>query len=160
HMGYPDRRSSKTTNALFLSDCGRQPLALATPQAGNHNDLYDLRQPFNEMCALLKKAGIDLKRGGINADAGCDAEELRQACAEKEIEGNIDHNKGNEKQLKEDYVYFDEQLYKQGSVIERTKAWLDGFKTLLVRYEVQISTWMAAHFMAFVVLFLKTKLIC
>ncbi|MBD0295193.1 MAG: transposase, partial [Flavisolibacter sp.] len=83
-----------------------------------------------------------------------------EACAEKEIEGNIDHNKGNEKQLKEDYVYFDEQLYKQGSVIERTNAWLDGFKTLLVRYEVQISTWMAAHFMAFVVLFLKTKLIC
>ncbi len=95
----------------------------------------------------------------MNADAGFDAASLRQVCAEKEIEVNIAENKRNEKEPTEDYVYFDEQLYKQRYVIETTNAWLDGFKTLLVRYEVKINTWMAAHFMAFVILFLK-KLNC
>ncbi|MBD0333084.1 MAG: IS5 family transposase [Chitinophagaceae bacterium] len=160
HIGYQGRKASKTTNVLFLSDKEGQPLAMATPQAGNHNDLYDIQQLFKQMCALLEEAGIDLRGVFMNADAGFDAEDLREVCAEKEIEVNIAENKRNEKELKEDYVYFDELLYKQRYVIERTNAWLDGFKSLLVRYEVKVSTWMAAHFMAFVIIFLKTKLNC
>jgi transposase len=160
NIGYQGRKAARTTNALFLSDKEGQPLTMATPQAGNHNDLYEIQQLFNEMCTLLEEAGIDLRGVFMNADAGFDAEDLREVCAEKEIEVNIAQNKRNEKEPKEDYVYFDEQLYKERYVIERTNAWMDGFKTLLVRYEVKINTWMAAHFMAFVSIFLKTKLNC
>lgn len=160
NIGYQGRKACKTTNALFLSDNGGQPLAMATPQPGNHNDLYEIQPLFDEMCALLEQAGIELSGVFLNADAGFDAEQLRARCTEKEIQANIEWNKRNEKQPKEDYVYFDEELYKQRYVIERTNAWLDGFKTLLVRYEGNISTWMAAHFMAFVIIFLKTKLNC
>ena len=160
HIGYQGRKAAKTTNALFLSDKEGQPLAMATPQPGNHNDLYEIQELFNQMCALLEEAGIDLKGVFMNADGGFNAEGLRQLCAEKEIEVNIAENKRNVKEPKEDYVYFDEELYKQRFVIERTNAWLDGFKTLLVRYEVKVNTWMAAHFMAFVIIFLKTKLNC
>lgn len=160
HIGYQGRKAGKTTNVLFLSDKEGQPLAMSTPQAGNHNDLYEIQALFNEMCALLEEAGLDLRGVFMNADAGFDAAGLRQICAEKEIEVNIAQNKRNEKEDKEDYLYFDEELYKQRYVIERTNAWLDGFKALLVRYEVKVSTWMAAHFMAFITIFLKTKLIC
>ena len=160
NIGYQGRKKGRTTNALFLADKEGQPLAMATPQAGNHNDLYEIQALFEEMCALLEEAGIDLKGVFMNADAGFDSQELRELCAEKEIEVNIAENQRNEKEPKEAYVYFDEQLYRQRYVIERTNAWLDGFKILLVRYEVKISTWMAAHFMAFVILFLKAKLNC
>lgn len=160
NIGYQGRKKGRTTNALFLSDKEGQPLALATPQAGNHNDLYEIQALFEEMCALLQEAGIDLRGVFLNADAGFDSEALRELCAAREIEVNIAENKRNEKQPGEDYVYFDDELYKQRYVIERTNAWLDGFKTLLVRYEVKVSTWMAAHFMAFVIIFLKTKLNC
>lgn len=160
HIGYQGRKKSRTTNALFLCDKEGQPLAMATPQAGNHNDLYNIQALFEELCSLLEEAGIDLRGVFMNADAGFDAEDLRLVCAEKEIEVNIDQNKRSEKQLKENYVYFDEELYKQRYVIERTNAWIDGFKTLLVRYEAKINTWIADHFMAFVVIFLKTKLNC
>ena len=160
NIGYQGRKKGRTTNALFLSDKEGQPLAMATPQAGNHNDLYQIQQLFEEMCTLLKEAGIDLRGVFLNADAGFDAEDLRAVCTEKEIEMNVDQNKRNVKEQKEDYVYFDEELYKECYVIERMNAWLDGFKTLLVRYEVNVTTWMAAHFMAFVILFLKTKLNC
>jgi len=160
HIGYQGRKASRTTNALFLADKEGQPLAMATPQAGNHNDLYEIQQLFEEMYTLLKEAGIDLRGVFMNADAGFDAESLREVCAEKEIEVNTPGNKRKEKELKEDYVYFDDELYKQRYVIERANAWIDGFKTLLVRYEVKINTWMAAHLMAFVIIFLKTKLNC
>lgn len=160
NIGYQSRKAGRTTNALFLCDKEGQPLAMATPQAGNHNDLYNIQELFNQMCTLLEQAGISLKGVFLNADAGFDAAEIREKCAEKEIEVNIAQNKRNEKQPKVDYVYFDEELYKERYVIERTNAWLDGFKTLLVRYEVKINTWVAAHLMAFVILFLKTKPIC
>jgi len=160
HIGYQGRKACKTTNALFLADNSGQPLSVATPQAGNHNDLYEIQQLFEQMCALLQEAGIDLKGIFMNADAGFDAENFRDVCAEKEIEVNIAENKRNEKQPKEAYVYFDEQLYKQRYVVERTHAWMDGFKALLVRYEGNINTWMAAHFMAFIVIFINSKLNC
>lgn len=160
HIGYQGRKAGRTTNALFFSDKEGQPLAMATPQAGNHHDLYAIRELFTQMCTLLEEAGIDLKGVFLNADAGFDAEELREVCAEKEIELNVAQNKRNEKRPREDYVYFDDELYKQRYVIERANAWLDGFKTLLVRYEVKVNTWVAAHLMAFIVLFLKTKLNC
>lgn len=159
-IGYQGRKKCRTTNALFLSDNNGQLLALSTPQAGHHNDLFEIQTLFNEMCALLNEAGVDLQGVFLNADAGFDAEELRAACAEKQIEVNIAQNKRSEKELKEQYVYFDEELYKQRYVMERANAWLDGFKTLLVRYETKINTWMAAHFMAFITIFLKTKLNC
>ncbi|HKG67677.1 MAG TPA: IS5/IS1182 family transposase, partial [Segetibacter sp.] len=45
--------------------------------------------------------------------------------------------------------------YKERYVIERTNAWLDSFKTLLIRFEKNINSWMAQHFMAFSVLLLR-----
>ena len=161
HIGYQGRKSSNTTNALFVCDKEGQPLAMATPQAGHHNDLFNIRELFEQMCTLLQQAGIDLRGVFMNADAGFDAQDLREQCAEKEIEANIAVNPRNEKQQQEvAYVYFDEELYKERNVIERTNAWIDGFKALLVRYEVKINTWMALHFMAFALLFIRSKLNC
>ena len=160
HVGYQGRKATKTTNALFFSDKEGLPLSMATPQAGNHNDLFEIRELFAEMCALLEQAGIDLRGVFMNADAGFDARVVRETGAEKEMEVNIALNTRNAAQPEEEYVYFDEELYKERNVIERTNAWIDGFKALLVRYEVKINTWMALHFMAFATIFIRKKLIC
>src|ERR1043165_2688024 len=103
NIGYQGRKACKTTNALFLSDKDGQPLAVATPQAGKHNDLYEIQQLFDEVCALRQQAGIGLRGVFMNADAGFDAEGLRAVCAEKEIEVNIAPNQRSEKQPSEDY---------------------------------------------------------
>ena len=70
------------------------------------------------MCTFLQEAGIDLKGVFMNADAGFDAESLREVCAEKEIEANIAANKRNEKQSGKDYVYFDEELLKNAMLLK------------------------------------------
>lgn len=153
-IGYQGRKKARTTNALFLSDNVGQPLAMATPQAGNHHDLFDIEALFEEMCKLLKEAGIDLSGVFMNADAGFDGAVLREKCAEKQIEANIAANERNSDQG-EDYVYFDPELYKNRSAIERTNAWIDSFKALLIRFEVKIQTWIAEHWMAFSILMLR-----
>lgn len=155
HISYQGRKSGRTTNGLFLADNTGQPLVMATPQAGNHHDLYEIEALFEEMCQLLKEAEIDMKGVFLNADSGFDSQVFRDECGSKEIEANIAVNERNRKQPAEDYVYFDEELYKRRFVVEQANAWIDGFKTLLVRYEVLIKTWIADHLMAFTVLFLR-----
>ncbi|RYY19214.1 MAG: hypothetical protein EOP41_09980 [Sphingobacteriaceae bacterium] len=61
----------------------------------------------------------------------------------------------NQQQQQDDYVYFDEQLYKRRNVIERANAWIDSFKALLIRFETKTSTWVALHLLAFSVIFIR-----
>lgn len=145
-----------------MTDSKGQPVAMAEPQAGNHNDVYQISSLFEQMCSLLQSAGISLRGVFMNADAGFDTEELRELCAEQKIEANIANNPRNKKKeaVADDYVYFDEKLYRNRYVIERTNAWLDGFKGLLIRYEKKTKSWMAQHFLAFITLLLRKLNTC
>lgn len=134
---------------------------MATPQSGNHHDLHDIQLLFEELCQLLIEADIDLRGVFLNADSGFDAQALREQCSEKHIEANIEVNETNNKEeLSDEYVYFDDLLYKRRFVIERMNAWIDGFKALLIRFETTIKTWMALHFLAFTVLLCRKLAKC
>ena len=154
-IGYQGRKAARTTNSLFLSDNQGLMLAMATPQEGNHHDLFDIQTLFKELTELLEQADIDLRGVFLNADPGFDSQTLRDCCAQKQIQANIKTNPRNGQEDKEDYPYFDEELYKRRVVIERSNAWLDSFKALLVRFETLIITWVSFHLLAFVVLFLR-----
>ena len=111
------------------------------------------------MCTA-KKTNISLNGLFLNADPGFDSEGFRQACEKENIIPNIKQNLRNESS-KEIQSYqrgkhiFDEELYKNRSVIEHANAWIDGFKALLVRFEFSVKNWMSLHFMAFSVIFLR-----
>jgi transposase len=160
-IGYQRRKAARTTNALFLSDNQGLPLAVATSQSGNHHDLHDIEQLFEELCKVLQEADVDLSGVFINADSGFDAQTLREKCSEKQIEANIDINERNNKeQLPDKYVYFDELLYKRRFVIERMNAWIDSFKALLIRFETTTKAWRALHFLAFAVILCRKMTNC
>ena len=95
-------------------------LACASPQEGQHNDLYNIQELFEELCQMLIKAGINLRGLFLNADAGFDGKELRQICKDREIEANFDVNSWNNKTDNQstEYQYFDEELYKRRTLIE------------------------------------------
>lgn len=90
----------------------------------------------------------------MNADAGFNSDEFRRLCSLWKIEANIAFNPRNGT-ASEDYVYFDPELYKRRNSVEQACAWLDSFKALLVRFETKASNWMALHFLAFTVLFIR-----
>jgi transposase len=153
-VGYQKRRKANTTNLLFLADNQGLMLACSEPISGEHNDLYGISECFDSLCLLLQQAGISVEGVFLNADAGFDSKELRKQCARHRVEANIATNVRSSKASVADN-YFDELLYKKRRVIEQANAWLDSFKTLLIRFEVLTQTWMAFHWMAFCLLFLR-----
>lgn len=153
-VGYQGRKSCKTSNSLFLCDNKGQMLSVSTTQSGEHNDLYEVVTLFKELLQPLKDADIDCGGLFMNADAGFDNVALRAACKEEEIQANIKTNPRN-KIIANEYVYFDELLYKRRTKIEHANAWMDAFKALLIRFETKISTWMTLQWMAFIVRFCR-----
>jgi transposase len=122
-VGYQGRKAAKTTNTLFVSDSQGIILAMATPQEGHHHDLFNMQALFEQMCSLLKQAGINLKGLFLNADPGFDSAQVQQACEKAEIIANVKPNPRNSAvQQGEPYQsgthIFDELLYKDRSVIE------------------------------------------
>ena len=156
-VGYQGRKAARTTNALFLADNTGQPLALAlaTPQAGNPHDAFALEHVFAERCELLEQAQVRLAGLFLNADKAFAVASLRQACARRGTEVNIPRNRRSTDWQTDDDTPLDPELYRRRLVIEQLNAWLDGFKTLLVRDETCLENWLAFHWLAFVVLLLR-----
>ena len=143
-----------------MSDSQRVILGMATPQEGQHHDLFEIQELFQEICTILKQAGIPLDGLLLNADPGFDSEHFKQVCDAENIVLNVKPNPRNPSNKQPEpyepgaYI-FDEELYKDRYVIEHANAWIDGFKALLVRFEYAIQNWTALHFIAFFVISLR-----
>ena len=127
-------------------------IAMGSPKAGNHNDLYEIEEVLKEILAFLEEAGIEHKGLFINADAGFDSKSLREFLESKEIIANIKPNPRNGEQPD---VYFDEELYKNRFKIEQANGWLYGYKGLIMRYEYLDVTWIGMLLLGFISKFLK-----
>ena len=127
-------------------------IAMGSPKAGNHNDLYKIEEVLKEILALLEEAGIEHKGLFLNADAGFDSKSLREFLESKEIIANIKPNPRNGEQPD---VYFDEELYKNRFKIEQANGWLDGYKGLIMRYEYLDVTWIGMLLLGFISKFLE-----
>lgn len=155
-VAYQRRKKSKTTNALFLTDKRGIPLAISEPIEGNHNDLFKIRFYFTQMMNDLEQSQIQLDGLFLNADAGFDSKGFRQLCLSKGITANIDFNKRNAKNL-DNQPLLDDLLYKERFSVERTNAWIDAFKALLVRFETKAHTWLSLHYLAFSLILIRTQ---
>ena len=60
-------------------------IAMGSPKAGNHNDLYEIEEVLKEILVFLEEAGIEHKGLFLNADAGFDSKSLREFLESKEI---------------------------------------------------------------------------
>ena len=150
---YQGRKKRKTTNALYLSDRQGLPLAISSPVAGNHNDLYNIEVQFEVVTGTLEQANIPVDGLFLNADAGFDSKEFRLCCEKKEINANVCFNKRNGDADREEY--FDQLLYNERYKIERTNAWMDNFRSLLNRFDTTTASWLGFNYLAFIVIALK-----
>ncbi len=69
--------------------------------------------------------------------------------------GNIPKNPRNGEGSDEDFFIFDEKLYKNRFKIERSFAWIDGFKGLIMRYETLNTTWQAMLYLGLIANFIE-----
>tara|TARA_B100001013_G_C24544185_1_gene415893 strand:+ start:114 stop:935 length:822 start_codon:yes stop_codon:yes gene_type:complete len=155
-VGYQGRKKAQTTNLLILTDDQGVPIGWSEPISGQHHDSFELVETANKIFDQME--AIDLPCDGLflNADAGFDVAKFKELCFEKDIIFNIDKNKRRGKSDDEDTPYvFDNQLYKRRFVVEQLNAWVDGFKTLVIRYETTAINWMSFHYLAFAIIFLR-----
>ena len=115
---------------------------------------FNVENFFLQMLDDLKAAQIGTEGLFLNADAGFDSGGFRKTCFIEGIHANIDFNKRNSKSIDNQPLLIDE-LYEERFAVERTNAWLDAFKTLLVRFETSISSWMSQHYLAFSLILLR-----
>lgn len=81
----------------------------------------------------MDNAEIPIEGLFMNADAGCNFETMRKICQKRGIILNVATKKRNRKYRSDSDHIFDEELHKSRFVIERSNAYLDTFKTILVR---------------------------
>ena len=151
---YQGRKKRPTTNALCFVDRQGMPLAMSEPQSGNHSDLFEINDRIDEIADRLAASGIVVDGLFSNLDAGFDGDNLRAALDSHGIISNVCPNRRNGADSSEMYL-FDEEMYKERWVVERTNAWMDAFKAVLVRFDTTISSWKGWNFLAFLVIFLK-----
>jgi transposase len=154
--GYQHRKKGKTSNVLIMSDGGGIPIAIGKIQSGNHNDLYCVVPQFSDMIKSLNGCGIVVQNSILNADKGFDSKKLRRACRRRNMEPNIKENMRNRKKTKRGRKrFFNKTVYKRRFVNERAFAWIDSFKTLLIRFDKLDECWLNWHYFAFVLILLK-----
>ncbi len=136
-----------------MTDRNGLPLAMSTPVAGNHHDLYQIEDKLEELFTGLEKADIPVDGLFINADGGFDAEIFRSTCFKHGVIANVDFNSRNGDE--HGNYLLDDLLYKKRYSIERTNAWMDSYRTLLNRFDTTMSSWKSFNYIAFILILLN-----
>ena len=134
-------------------------IGLARLFAGNHNDSYELKETIWKLFKDLQRLGLFYKGAIFNADKSFDSSEARKMLWNRGVRPNIPDNKRSRKHAKRGRKrYFTRAVYKQQFVIERDFAWVDKFRTLLIRFERKDVYWLGFHYIAFTLINLRELL--
>ena len=153
---YQGRKKAKTTNILPITDAQGFILASTGLIAGNHNDAYNLKPHLQTAFKSLKRLGLQISGAYFNADKAFDTKAARKTCFNHSLIPNIDENKRNRKGTKRGRKrLFNQEVYKRRFTSERSFAWIDKFRALLLRFDRCDIYFLGAHFIAFTLINLR-----
>ena len=139
-VAYQGRKKAKTTNILPITDGEGFILASTGLLAGNHNDAYNLKPHLQVAFKSLKRLGLDIGGAFFNADKAFDTKAARKTCFNHGLIPNMDVNK---------------EVYKNRFTSERSFAWIDKFRALLLRFDRKDVYFFGAHCIAFAMINLR-----
>jgi transposase len=158
-VAYQGRKKAKTSNILPITDHNGYIVATTEIIAGNHNDAYELKLHLQAAFKAIKRLGLSIAGAFFNADSAFDTRDARKVCFNHHIIPNIAENKRNRKTIKLGRKrLFNPTVYKDRFASERTFAWIDKFRALLVRFDIKKSYFMGSHFLAFALINLPNVL--
>jgi transposase len=130
----PVDRGKPGSKLHVLSDAAGLPLVVAAP-AANVNDHFALKPLVRAIPAIRSRRGPRRRKPAkLHADKACDYAEPRRWLRHRGIAARIARN-GTETTS--------EKLGRHRWVIERTIAWLTGYRRLTLRYERNASNFLA-----------------
>lgn len=155
-VAYQGRKKAKTSNVLPITDANGCILATTGIIAGNHNDAFELTDTLRAAFKFIKGLSIEIAGSYFNADAAFDTKAARRTCFNFKLIPNIVENSRSRKRPKRGRKrLFSPAVYKLRFTSERTFAWIDKFRALLVRFDRKAAHFMGAHFIVFALINLR-----
>jgi transposase len=158
-VSYQGRKRAKTSNLLSMCNGQGYIVACLGILAGRHHDAFEIKGSLQSAFKSLKWLGLDIRGALFNADPAFDTTAARKTCFNHGVRPNIKENPRRRKALKRGRKRsFDETAYKRRFVAERSFAWSDKFKSLLIRFEREDVYFLGAHHIAFALINLRHRL--
>lgn len=156
---YQPRKRAQTSNILPITDAQGYVLASTGIVAGHHNDAFNLKPHLQSAFKAIKALGISIAGSYFNADSAFDTRDARRVCFNHRVIPNIAENKRNRKTIKRGRKrLFNAQIYTQRFSSERSFAWIDKFRALLIRFDRKDVFFLAAHHLVFALINLRHHL--
>ncbi|MCA0454822.1 MAG: hypothetical protein LCI00_12690 [Chloroflexi bacterium] len=131
-------------------------IACTSVVAGHHNDAFNLKDHLQVAFKSMKRAGLVISGAFFNADSAFDTKEARKVCFNHQLVPNVAENKRNRKYVKRGRKrLFNPLVYKDRFVSERSFAWIDKFRALLLRFDLKDAHFLAGHHLAFALINLR-----
>jgi hypothetical protein len=122
---------------LPITDANGFIIASTGLVAGNHNDAYNLKPHLQSAFRWIKEQGLSIQVAYFNADRAFDTQEARKTCFNHGLKPNLPENKRNRKTNKRGRKsIFNKEVYKHRFTSERSFAWIDKFRALLIRFSL------------------------
>jgi transposase len=158
-VAYQARKRAKTSNILPVTDHNGYIVTTTELMAGNDHAAYDLKLNLQSAFRAIKGLGLSIAGAYFNADSAFDTRAARQVCFNHRVIPNIAENKRNRKQTKRGRKrLFNPAVYKDRFSSERTFAWIDKFRALLVRFDIKKVYCIGSHYLAFALINLRNVL--
>jgi transposase len=155
-VAYQGRKKTKTSNVLPITDANGFILATTGIIAGNHNDAFELKDNIRAAFKFIKGLGIPIAGSYFNADTAFDTKAARKVCFNHQFIPNIVENTRSRKKPKRGRKrLFNPEVYKLRFSSERTFAWIDKFRALLVRFDRKVAHFMGAHYIVYTLINLR-----
>jgi transposase len=155
-VAYQPRKRAKTSNILPMTDAQGYIVATTGIVSGNHHDAFDLKHNLATAFKTMKRLGLVLQGAFFNADSAFDTKAARKTCFNHGLIPNIAENKRNRKQPKRGRRrLFDPAIYKRRFTSERSFAWIDKFRALLIRFDCNDALFLGGHFIAYAMINLR-----
>ena len=155
-VAYQGRKKAKTSNVLPITDAHGFILATTGIIAGNHHDAFELKDHLRAAFKFIKRSGISIAGSYFNADSAFDTRAARWTCFNHKVIPNMAENKRSRKKSKRGPKrLFNPEVYKLRFSSERTFAWIDKFRALLVRFDRKAAHFMGAHYIVYALINLR-----
>jgi len=155
-VAYQYRKRAKTSNILPMTDAKGMIVACTGVVAGNRHDAFNLKPHLQSAFKTMKRLGLCLTGSFFNADSAFDTREARKTCFNHGLIPNIDENSRNRKTTKRGRKrLFNATIYKQRFGSERSFAWIDKFRALMIRFDRKDAHFLGGHHIAFAMINLR-----
>ena len=135
-IGYSGHKQQKGEKIMAIVENHGYVLAPFPVAAVNVNDCVLLPDALSYLGRIAREVGFSVKGATLNLDGVFDSRKNRKAIFNRGMVPNIPENKRNRKRPKPGPKrFFDAAVHQLRLTVERTFAWEDKFKRLLLRFE-------------------------